>query len=168
MTSLQVAEKSEKSLTEILLVVILVGSLMASFIFYFLKQQGQISQAGFASIAQVFSARVNGIRGQWFMDLNPRFVSVASHQIQADGGRILQVPVNKSGWVDSDNKSLSCQIIWHYVMEAPLLYMKDPIGAVLVKQQKQVRPYCQYSLPSGEYFTYQRHNGKVSEIKLAH
>ena len=168
MTSLQVANKSEKSLTEILVVVVLVGSLMASFIFYFFKQQGQISQAGFSSIAQVFSARVNGIRGQWFMDLKPRFVHLASNQIQPDGGLMLQVPVNKWGWVDSHDQALSCQMIWHYVMEAPLLYMKDPIAAILVEQQKQVLPYCQYSLPSGEYFTYQRHNGKVSEIKLAY
>ena len=168
MTSLQVANKSEKSLTEILVVVALVGSLMASFIFYFFKQQGQISQAGFSSIAQVFSARVNGIRGQWFMDLKPRFVRLASHQIQPDGSLMLQVPVNKLGWVDTKDEALACQMIWHYVMEAPLLYMKDPISAVLVEQQKQVLPYCQYSLPSGEYFTYQRHNGKVSEIKLSY
>jgi hypothetical protein len=167
MTSLQVADKSEKSLTEILLVVVLVALLMASFIFYFFKQQGQISQAGFSSIAQVFTARVNGIRGQWFMDLKPRFVRLASNQIQPDGGLIMQVPVNKLGWVDSHDEALSCQMIWHYVMEAPLLYMRAPISAVLVEQQKQALLYCQYSLPSGEYFTYQRHNGKVSEIKLA-
>ena len=168
MTSLQVAEKSEKSLTETLLVVALVASLMASFIFYFFKQQGQITLAGFSSIAQVFSARVNGIRGQWFMDLKPRFVRLASNQIQPDGGLIMQVPVNKLGWVDSPDQALPCQMIWQYVMEAPLSYMKVPISAALVEQQKQVLPvlaYCQYSLPSGEYFTYQRHNGKVSDIK---
>jgi hypothetical protein len=154
MSSLQVAQKSEKSLTEILVMVVLVAVLMASFIFYFFKQQGQISQAGFSSIAQVFSARVNGIRGQWFMDLKPRFVSLASNQVQPDGGLLMQVPVNKLGWVDSQDQAL--------------LYMRVPISAVLVEQQKQVLPYCQYSLPSGEYFTYQRHNGKVSEIKLAY
>jgi hypothetical protein len=168
MTSLKVAEKSEKSLSEILVVVVLVAVLMASFIFYFFKQQGQINQAGFSSIAQVFSARVNGIRGQWFMDLKPGFVRLSSHQIQPDGSLIIQVPVNKLGWVDSQDDLLLCQMIWHYVMEAPLLYMRDPISAVLVEQQNQVLPHCQYSLPSGEYFTYQRDNGKVSEIKLAH
>jgi hypothetical protein len=168
MTSLQVAEKSEKSLTEILVVVVLVASLMASFIFYFFKEQAQISQAGFSSIAQVFSARVNGIRGQWFMDLKPDFVRLASNQIQPNGSLMMQVPVNKLGWVDSHDEALSCQMIWHYVMEVPLLYMKVPISTFLAKQQKQALPYCQYSLPSGEYFTYQRHNGKVSEVKLAH
>jgi hypothetical protein len=168
MTSLQVAEKSEKSLTEILMVVVLVASLMASFIFYFFKQQGQINQAGFSSIAQVFSARVIGIRGQWFMDLKPSSVRLASNQTQNDGSLMMQVPVNKLGWVDTKDEALLCQMIWHYVMESPLLYMKDPIAAILVDQEKQVLPYCQYSLPSGEYFTYQRHNGKVSEIKLAY
>ena len=168
MTALQVSEKSEKSLTEVIVVIVLVALLMSSFIFYFFKQQGQITRAGFESIAQVFSARVTGIRAQWFMDSKPRSVSVESSQVQPDGSHMVKVQVNKSGWVDTNNTSLSCQIIWQYVMEAPLLYMKEPVGAVLVEYENQVVPYCQYSLSSGEYFTYHRHNGKVSEVKLAY
>jgi len=168
MTSLQVAEKNEKSWSEILLVVVLVALLMASFIFYFFKHQGQLTRAGFESIAQVFSARVNGIRAQWFMDQQPRFVSLESAQIQPRGGSIMKVPVNDKGWVDAGSAPLSCQEIWHYVMEAPLVYMKQPVGAVLVEQKNHLMPYCQYSLASGEYFTYYRHNGKVSAVELAY
>ena len=168
MTSLQVAEKKEKSLTEILIVVVLIAILMASFIFYFFKHQGQLTQAGFASLAQVFSARVTGIHGQWFMDQKPHFVNVKSSQIQADGSMNVKIPVNSAGWVDAGNKALSCQNIWQFVMETPLIYMKQPVGAVLVDQGSSVLAYCQYSLPSGEYFTYQRHSGKVSTVKLTH
>ncbi|MFT5635942.1 MAG: competence protein ComGC [Cognaticolwellia sp.] len=168
MTLLQVAEKNEKSLAENLVVIVLVALLMASFIFYFFKQQEQITRAGFESIAQVFSARITGIRAQWFMDLQPSTVNVESSQIQADGGRMVKIEVNKSGWVDTKNVSFSCQIIWQYVMETPLLYMKEPVGAVLVEYENQVVPNCQYSLSSGEYFTYHRHNGKVSEVKSAY
>lgn len=165
MTSLQVAEKNEKSLTEILIVVVLVASLMASFIYYFFKQQEQLTRAGFESIAQVFSARVNGIHAQWFMDQKPHFVAIKSGSIQPDGSYRVNVPVNSKGWVDSASDVLSCQLIWQYVMETPLLFMRQPIGAVLVEQQSNVLQYCQYSLSSGEYFTYQRHSGKVSEVK---
>jgi hypothetical protein len=165
MTSLQVAEKSEKSLTEILIVVVLVALLMSSFIYYFFKHQEQLTRAGFQSIAQVFSARVNGIRAQWFMDQKPRYVIVASTNKQPDGGNQVKVPVNKAGWVGATDEIMSCQMIWQYVMETPLLYMKQSMGAVLVEQQNNGLQYCQYSLPSGEYFTYHRHNGKVSEVK---
>ena len=167
MTSLQVAEKSEKSLAEILIVIVLVALLMASFIFYFFKHQTQLTQAGFATIAQVFSARVTGIHAQWFMDQQPQFVSVESSKIQADGGVKINIPVNRAGWVDAGDEVLSCQAIWQFIMEAPLMYMKQPVGAVLVEQNSQILPYCRYSLPSGEYFTYQRHNGKVSAVNLA-
>ncbi|MGB2742173.1 MAG: hypothetical protein WBC60_16650 [Cognaticolwellia sp.] len=168
MTSLQVAEKKEKSLTEILIVVVLIAILMASFIFYFFKYQGQLTRAGFTSIAQVFSARVTGIHAQWFMDQQPRLVNVKSSKIQADGGTNVKIPVNSAGWVDAGNKALSCQDIWQFVMETPLIYMKQSVGAVLVDQGSRVLAYCQYSLPSGEYFTYQRHSGKVSTVKLTH
>lgn len=168
MTSLQVAEKKEKSLAEILMVVVLVALLMASFIFYFFKNQGQLTRAGFESIAQVFSARVNGIRAQWFMDKQPDFVKVKSSNRQPDGSNEVMVPVNSKGWVDAGTTALSCQQIWHFVMESPLDYMKQPIGAVLVGPKSQTMNYCQYSLSSGEYFTYYRHNGKVSQVQLRH
>jgi len=168
MTSLQVAEKREKSWAETLVVVVLVALLMASFIFYFFKHQGQLTRAGFESIAQVFSARVNGLHAQWFMDQQPLFVTVKSSQIQSDGGRMMKIPVNRAGWVDAGDKPLSCQNIWQFVMESPLVYMKQPLGAVLVEQSVKELAYCQYSLPSGEYFTYYRHNGKVSAVKLAY
>tara|TARA_R110000737_G_scaffold41976_2_gene62733 strand:- start:53 stop:559 length:507 start_codon:yes stop_codon:yes gene_type:complete len=168
MTALQVSEKSEKSLTETLIVVVLVASLMASFIYYFFKHQEQLTRAGFATLAQVFSARVNGIHAQWFMDKKPRFITITSSNIQPDGGRKIKLPVNKSGWVDAGDVPLSCQKIWQFVMEAPLLYMKQPVGAVLIEQQSDVLAYCQYSLPSGEFFIYQRDSGKVSEVKTAY
>lgn len=168
MTSLQVAEKNEKLWTETLLVVVLVALLMASFIFYFFKHQGSLTRAGFESLAQVFSARVNGIHAQWFMDQKPRFVSVESSQRQADGGGRVEVPVNRAGWVDAGDKPLSCQNIWQFVMEAPLVYMKQPVVAVLVEHNVKVLAYCRYSLPSGEYFTYYRHNGKVSAVNMAY
>ena len=98
MTSLQVSEKNEKSLTEIIVVIVLVALLMASFIFYFFKQQGQITRAGFESIAQVFSARVTGIRAQWFMDSQPDVVNLKSNQVQPDGGRVLKVHVSSQQW----------------------------------------------------------------------
>lgn len=158
MTSQQVAEKSEKSLGELLVVVVLVALLMASFIFYFFKHQGQLTRAGFESVSHVFSARVNGIHGQWFMDLQPQNVVIES----SISSEKINVPMNKAGWVDVKNTALRCQRIWRYVMESPLIYMKQPIGAVLIESSSQSRKsYCQYSLPSGEYFTYDSENGKV-------
>lgn len=168
MTSLQVADKSEKSLTEILIVVILVGVLMASFVFYFFKNKDQVTLVGFESLAQIFSARVNGIHAQWFMDQKPKFVVVQSRNTQSNGGNTLSIPVNKAGWVDSQDEALSCQVIWQYVMESPLKYMKSPIGAVLVEKPNDELHYCQYSLSSGEYFTYHKHSGKVSEVQLTY
>lgn len=158
MTSQQVAEKSEKSLGEMLVVVVLIALLMASFIFYFFKHQAQLTRAGFESVSNVFSARVNGIHAQWFMDLQPKNVVIDS---SVNSSKV-KVPVNDFGWVDVEASSLRCQLIWQYVMESSLVYMKQSIGTVLVESQgKKTASYCQYSLPSGEYFTYQSKTGKV-------
>lgn len=161
MTSQQVAEKSERSLGELLIAVVLVALLMASFIYYFFKHQGQLTRAGFESVSHVFSARINGIHAQWFMDSQPNFV-VIDVSLTSKMEKVM-VPVNQAGWVDVQNPTLRCQNIWQYVMESPLEYMKKSIGAVLVQSHgKKMVSYCQYSLPSGEYFTYQIDNGKVN------
>ena len=161
MTSQQVAEKSEKSLGEMLIVIVLVALLMVSFIFYFFKHQGQLTSAGFESMSHIFSARVNGIHAQWFMDAQPKFVAIES-SIKDKNDKKIMVPTNKAGWVDVEESALRCQHIWQYVMESPLTYMKQPIGAVLVESNgNRWHSYCQYSLPSGAYFTYQSDTGKV-------
>jgi hypothetical protein len=161
MTRQQVADKSEKSLGEVLVVIVLVALLMASFIFYFFKHQGQLTRAGFESVSHVFSARINGIRAQWFMDSQPKFVVIESN-LNDKSNTKLKVPVNRKGWVDVQNNALRCQNIWQYVMGSPLVYMKQPIGTVLVAPRgNKTASYCQFSLPSGEYFTYQNDNGKV-------
>jgi hypothetical protein len=161
MTPLQVTEKSERSLGEVVVVIVLVALLMTSFIFYFFKHQGQLTRAGFESVSHVFSARINGIRAQWFMDSQPKFVVIESNQNDKRKTE-LKVPVNRKGWVDVQNSALRCQSIWQYVMESPLVYMKQPVGAVLMTPRgDEIASYCQFSLPSGEYFTYQNDNGKV-------
>lgn len=168
MTAQQVADKTGKSLSENLVVIVLVGVFMASFIFYFFKQEGQLTRAGFENVRNVFSARVNAIHAQWFMDMQPRFVEIESSLVQPKGEK-LRVSVNKAGWVDVDNSGLVCQKIWHFVMETPLVFMKQPIAAVLIESQgNHVLRYCQYSLPSGEFFTYQSGKGIVGAFKLAH
>jgi hypothetical protein len=162
MTSQQVADKKERTLGEILVVIVLVGSLMTSFIFYFFKHQEQLVRVGFESLSHVFSARVNGIHAQWFMDSQPKNV-VIENSFADKAGEKVAVPVNDVGWVDVQNIALPCQKIWQYVMASPLIYMKQPISAVLVELKGQKKlSYCQFSLPSGENFTYQNGNGKVN------
>jgi hypothetical protein len=162
MTSQQVANKSERSLGEILLVVVLIALLMASFIFYFFKHQAQLTRVGFKSVSQVFLARVNGIRAQWHMDAQPHTIVINSNTADSSEKQI-RVPINSTGWVDVKNSVMPCQHVWQYIMESPLIYMEQPIAAVLVETHgKQAMTYCQFSLPSGEYFTFRSSNGKVN------
>lgn len=164
MTSQQVAEKKEKSAGEMLIVTVLIALLMTSFIFYFFKHQGQLTRVGFENMSNTFSARINVIHAQWFMDGQPKLVSInTGTEQQAD--KNIVVPVNKSGWVAAENSALACQKIWQFVMEIPLAYMKQPVAAIFIEDNKKSSvQYCQYSLPSGEFFTYHSSNGKVSKV----
>lgn len=161
MTSQQVANKSERSLGEILLVVMLVALLMASFIFYFFKHQAQLTRIGFESVSQVFLARANGMRAQWHMDAQPHTLVINNSSANSNKKQV-RVPINNTGWVDVKNSAMPCRLVWQYIMESPLIYMEQPIAAVLVKTHgKKAITYCQFSLPSGEHFTFQSSNGKV-------
>jgi hypothetical protein len=171
----QVSDNKEKSIAENLIMLTLIGSLMATFIYYFFKHEQHLTRVGFDSVANTFSARVMGIHAQWFMDNKPRWVITKESSAFNANQNNNRIEVNKAGWVDvlSANKESNnnyCQKIWQQVLATPMVYIKQPIAAVMVKIntneiEKQQITLCQYGLPSGEYFEYQPSNGKVSKIK---
>jgi hypothetical protein len=176
MTLQQVSAKKGKSVAENLIILAMVGLLMATFIYYFFKQEEHLSRTGFDSVANTFSARITGIRAQWFMDNKPRWVIIKESNVLNGERENKSIEVNSTGWVDvSSINGLSnlnnCQIIWQQVLETPMVYIKQPISAVMVnintsESNKKKTHLCQYGLPSGEYFEYQPSNGKVSKIKV--
>ncbi|MBA6336736.1 MULTISPECIES: hypothetical protein [unclassified Colwellia] len=176
MTLQQVSAKKGKSLAENLIILAMIGLLMATFLYYFFKQEQHLSRVGFDSVANTFSARVIGIHAQWFMDNKPSWVLIKEATAVNGDRENNRIAVNKLGWVDiATVNSLSneneCQKIWQQVLATPMIYIKQPISAVIVNiktnQVGQQQKYlCQYSLPSGEYFEYHPSNGKVTEIKI--
>jgi hypothetical protein len=170
----QVSDGKGKSVAVNLIIIALIGVLMATFIYYFFKQEQHITRAGFNSVANTFSARVTGVRAQWFMDNKPKWVLIKESTV-INGERLNnRIAVNSAGWIDvsSENESSNenhCQKIWQQVLSTPMVYSKQPISAVLVnvniKGGKRKGHLCQYSLPSGEYFEYQPSNGIVSKIQ---
>lgn len=175
MTTQQVSNKKGKSLAENLMIIVMLGVLMVVFISYFFKQEEHLTKAGFDSVANTFSARVTGIRAQWFMDNQPRWVVIKEIEIVNGKSTNIRIPVNSSGWIDvedsvNESNINHCQLIWQQVLATPMVYMKQPISAVLVKVQpkqigKKANRLCQYGLPSGEYFEYQPSSGRVSQLK---
>ena len=66
--------KREKTLAEQIITVVMVAILMAGFLYYFLRQEGQLTKVGFETVATNFAATVSTIRAQWYMDKQPRIV----------------------------------------------------------------------------------------------
>jgi hypothetical protein len=176
MTLQQVSAKKGKSVAENLIILTMVGLLMSTFIYYFFKQEQHLSRAGFDSVANTFSARVMGIHAQWFMDNKPRWVIIKETETINGDRESNRVEVNTAGWVDVSSVSgasnqNNCKEIWEQVLATPMVYIKQPISAVMVniktdKQSNKKTHLCQYGLPSGEYFEYQPSNGKVSKIQI--
>lgn len=166
------SEKKEKSLAEFVVIIALVGVLMAIFINFYIKNESQFTQAGFAAIAQSFNTKVNGVHAQWMMDKQPNIVYLAS----LNNEKKQAVPVNTAGWIDVQQAQLSCEAIWQLVIETPISAMKFPVSAIEVhnllgkqqsKQDKQSgskNSECRYVLLDGSYFQYNRAKGKVSKV----
>jgi len=167
------SEKKEKSLAEFVVIVALVGVMMAVFINFYIKNESQFTQAGFATIAQSFNTKVNAVHAQWMMDKQPNVVYLASLNNEQKEA----VSVNKAGWIDVQQTQLTCDAIWQLVMETPISAMKFPVSAIEVhtslnkrlgKQQSKegdsIKSECRYVLLDGSYFQYNRAKGKVSKV----
>ena len=172
-------EKKDKSLAEFVLIIVLVGIMMATLIKLYMKNEPQFIQAGFATIAQTFTTKVNVVHAQWMMDNQPSTVYLAS--LNYDNKQA--VTVNDAGWVDVQKKQLACEAIWQLVMEIPITATKLQISVIEVHtfnepDQSEYQSgeastlaqvdfaigHCRYVLVDGSYFQYSRTNGKVSKI----
>jgi competence protein ComGC len=167
------SEKKEKSLAEFVVIVVLVGLLMATFINFFIKNETQFTQAGFAAVAQTFNTKVYAVHAQWMMDKQPSVVYLLS----LDKDKKQAVSVNKTGWIDVKRAQLPCESIWQLVMEIPTSSMKYPVSAIEVRtsfsknnnkleseQGSLEKSECRYVLLDGSYFKYNRAKGKVSQV----
>jgi len=167
------SEKKEKSLAEFVVIVALVGVMMAICINFFIKNESQYTQAGFTTIAQSFNTKVNTVHAQWMMDKQPSVVYLAS----LNSAQKQAVPVNKAGWIDVNQRQLSCEAIWQLVMEIPISEMTFPVSAIEVhttngkyksKSQSErgspEKSECRYVILDGSYFQYNRAKGKVSNV----
>ena len=168
MSQLQISTKRERSLAELVVVVLLVLSLMAIFVFYYFKHAQQIEQAGFKQLMNNFSARIVLIKSQWFMQQQPEKMWITEQMLNEDsttkkGERL--VNLTKHGWVTIPQQALACQQVWHTVMATPLSFFKQPISAVLIHQQDDVNSlnqhYCRFSTASGLFFDYNSASGMV-------
>ncbi|TMM47834.1 hypothetical protein [Colwellia ponticola] len=167
------SEKKDKSLAEFVLIIVLVGIMMAIFIKLYNKNESQFRQAGFASIAQTFTTKVNVVHAQWMMDNQPSTVYLASLNNETKQS----ITVNEAGWIDVTTSVLPCQAIWQLVMQVPITAMKLSISAIAVHTGKEPqrsefsaeqlalnKGLCRYVLVDGSYFQYNRVNGKVSKL----
>lgn len=165
-----VLEKKEKSLVELIVIVILLTVLMAVFLGYYFKHEQKFSDTGFHGLANNFSSKVQVVHAQWLMDKQPSSVKVKGHQIND----IEIVTVNKNGWLDVDfDRGFSskvliqpCQRIWQLALGIPQSLIKQPVSAVQVKRggHRANGGYtgtCRYQLASGLYFDYDTRTGKV-------
>ncbi len=162
------SEKREKSTTEFIVVVILLGFLMKIFISYFFAQEQSITQAGFKTLAQNFKNTVVVVHAQWLMEHQPHVISLSS----VNNDTRQAVTVNKKGWLDTtyatkvSDSSNDCENIWQLAMNRPLALMKFSIAAIEIHQENLSNYHqCRYLIPSGEYFEYSSATGKVTQVK---
>jgi hypothetical protein len=133
---------------------------MTVFLLYFFKHQAHVTQSGFNNVSYVFAARLNGMRAQWMMDGQPRFILVDNKLTRVK----TKVIINRKGWVDNSATSSGCKVTWQRVMGTSLEANELPVKAIWSTSAQW--PFCRYSLSSGEFFTYSPHNGQVTDVEL--
>ncbi len=155
------AEKKHRSLTEFIIVIIIMAIMIEVLITQFFSQQDKITETAFIALAQSFTSKVNVIHSQWLMDEQPDTVIV--HNL--DDAEKQYVSVNQFGWIDSKYASLPCQHIWQQALLMPLTVVKSPVTAVEIKSKvmKNAR-LCRYTLANGQSFDYRSDTGKVQQV----
>lgn len=168
--------KKEKMISEQVIVIAVVASLIAFFLYDFTEQDHQLSHTGLNSTATAFSGKLNVVRAQWFMDKQPNVVVV--REFSHDGTSIPSyqgIPVNKQGWVDVSAKitvqnlptNSPCELIWQYLIGGELSIINTPVMAIEINNSvKRSTRVCRYQTENGSHFEYDSENGKVSDVNF--
>ncbi len=158
-------EKTEKSLGQMLIVIMMVGVLMAVFIYYAFKQEATFQSTGFKAIKNTFASKVQIVHAQWLMDNQPNVIVLSSNSSSDDSKYKQIIHLNKKGWIVHQGGTSRCENIWTVIMEMPLALMKETISALEIKDEtKSSGSVCRFVIPSGEYFEYNARNGRVSAV----
>ncbi|WP_019027300.1 hypothetical protein [Colwellia piezophila] len=156
-------EKKQRSLTEFIVVVVIIAILMKFLIDISFSQQAKITNVAFVGLGQSFTSKVNVVHGQWLMDKQPDFVVLN----RLNSNEKQYVAVNKFGWVDDDHKSLACQRIWSQVLTIPLKVVNESVVAIEIhKKSIKNGRLCRYSIANGQSFDYRSDTGKVKPVEL--
>jgi competence protein ComGC len=164
--SLKAPRKDKITLPELIIIVLLIGVLMTSFLMYFFKHQGQVTQTGFNNVSYVFAARLNAMRAKWMMSGQPRFIFVDDETSSTQ----MKVSLNSKGWVENSASVAGCKSTWLQIMGSSIDNQESNILAIwlaLNSTNTVQKSLCRYSLSGGEYFNYTPSNGKVTEVQLA-
>jgi hypothetical protein len=169
MTNQAESNSREKTLGENVIIIVLIATLMASFLYYFFKQEQRLTKVGFDAVARKFSSSVLAVRAQWFMDGQPDEIILK----EIDKANVT-LKLNSKGWIDFEGEKERCQKIWLSLMTTDLYFMNQPIAIIEINSKKngangieiKMLNTCRYSLPTGESFDYYLGNGKVSEITI--
>jgi hypothetical protein len=158
MSKLSKTVDKKKSLTEFIIVIIIIGILMNLFINLFFEQRAKLTNSILLSISQQFTTKVNLVRSAWLTSSQPQVVKLL--QLSGKGSQL--VPVNTKGWVDVKGSNQKCQRIWQHVLMTPLLVANTEVVALEINGESTSNQYiCRYQLISGEFFDYHPKNGKV-------
>lgn len=159
MTRQQEFDVREKAISENVIILTIVASFMAVFLYYVFKQEQDVTEVGFNAVSQAFATRLTAIRAQWFMEGQPAIIRLKENDIL--------VELNEKGWVDFSPDPQNCQKVWYAVIESELMFLKQPVAAIAINYEGNSKlKSCRYQLPSKHYFDYQLSSGRVSEIQV--
>jgi len=158
MSKLSNTVDKKKSITEFIIVIIIIGILMKVFIDFFFEQRAKVSNSLLVAITQQFATKVNLVHSAWLTSSQPQVVKL--RQLSGKGSQL--VPVNTQGWVDVKGSNQKCQRIWQHVLIMPLLVANTEVVVLDINVEPASGKYiCRYQLTSGEFFDYYPKNGKV-------
>ena len=149
---------------KVLLIVVIVLVLMATFLSYFNKNEEDLYKTSMAASAAEFTSKVLLIHSQWFMTGKPDSVTIKERLPGSNEEFESKVfNLNEFGWPDLVLDHDACERIWNKVTGAEMKVLNKSLFAVELKNNtKQKARICRYQLNERIYIEYNSSNGKIT------
>jgi hypothetical protein len=171
----QAADEHSRSLFVNITVLVVLVSLMLSFMVYLNDGSNNLRRLALENLAKQFSSSVSSSHWQWQGEGRPQIVMFITYGNKLGENNTLvekdrnPIFMSRLGWPKATPTSEGCADIWNMVLNMPMdidgfkIFAEYYDGVKLTNEA--LDSVCRYRLSTGPYFEYKVFSGQVSRVR---
>lgn len=151
------------------IIIVLFFVLVATFAFYFNKNEPSVQKAALMTSADSFAVSVTNAHWQWRAEGNPERIMLVDYNRAGQETNRRPVTMSDLGWPRVEPGKDGCKGVWGMILDTPLQLDTFKVRAEFFdginNGGKILESKCRFSITAGAWFDYYIYTGRVEKYE---